>query len=69
MDLLSSYNIRFCFSGHDHRGNTAYISQTGFYTMKGMLDGPAEVPFAVVEVDGSDVRIHGFGGEISRGLF
>ncbi|MBK0123811.1 metallophosphoesterase [Pantoea sp. S61] len=68
VDLLYSYNIQFCFSGHDHRGNAAYIGQTGFYTMKGMLDGPSEVPFAVVEVDDNGVRIHGFGGEISRGL-
>ncbi|PJZ05889.1 hypothetical protein PRCB_03960 [Pantoea rodasii] len=68
VELLTSYNIQFCLSGHDHRGNTAYIGQTGFYTMKGMLDGAADVPFAVVELDDIGVRIHGFGGEISRGV-
>lgn len=66
VDLLTSYNIQFCFSGHDHRGNFARIGQTGFYTMKGMLDGPQDVPFAVVEISEDSVRVHGFGGEVSR---
>lgn len=66
VDLLTSYNIQFCFSGHDHRGNCAYIGQTGFYTMKGMLDGLSDVPFSVVEVTEGKVSITGFGGEISR---
>ncbi|WP_084934903.1 metallophosphoesterase [Pantoea rwandensis] len=66
VDLLTSYNIRFCFSGHDHRGNFARIGQAGFYTMKGMLDGPADAPFAVVEVTEDSVKVNGFGGEVSR---
>ncbi|ALV92285.1 MULTISPECIES: metallophosphoesterase [Pantoea] len=66
VDLITSYNIRFCFSGHDHRGNVARIGQTGFYTMKGMLDDPSNVPFAVVELSEERVSISGFGGEISR---
>ncbi|MGK3115444.1 metallophosphoesterase [Candidatus Pantoea formicae] len=66
VDLLTSYNIQFCFSGHDHRGNFARIGQTGFYTMKGMLDGPGDVPFAVVEINEDRVKVNGFGGEVSR---
>lgn len=66
VDLFTSYNIQFCFSGHDHRGNFARIGQTGFYTMKGMLDGPSDVPFAVVEVTEDGVKVNGFGSEVSR---
>lgn len=66
VDLFTSYNIQFCFSGHDHRGNFARIGQTGFYTMKGMLDGPGDVPFAVVEVTEDRVKVNGFGSEVSR---
>ncbi len=66
VDLFTSYNIQFCFSGHDHRGNFARIGQTGFYTMKGMLDGPGDVPFAVVEITEDRVKVNGFGGEVSR---
>lgn len=66
VDLFTSYNIQFCFSGHDHRGNFARIGQTGFYTMKGMLDGRGDVPFAVVEVTEDGVKVNGFGSEVSR---
>ncbi|WP_336778371.1 metallophosphoesterase [Pantoea sp. USHLN256] len=64
-ELLSSYNILCCFSGHDHRGGFARIGQTGFYTQKGMLDGAEDVPFAVVEIEGESVRVKGYGGEVS----
>lgn len=65
-DLLTSYNIQCCFSGHDHRGGSAIIGQTGFFTLKGMLDGAEDVPFAVVEIEGDVLRITGYGGEISH---
>lgn len=62
-ELLSSYNIHCCFSGHDHRGGFARIGQTGFYTLKGMLDGADEVPFAVVEIEGNEVIVKEYGVE------
>jgi 3',5'-cyclic AMP phosphodiesterase CpdA len=65
-ELFSSYNIHSCFSGHDHRGGSAIIGRTGFYTLKGMLDGAEDVPFAVVEIEGDSLRVTGYGGEISH---
>jgi len=65
VDLVTSYNIPCCFAGHDHKGNRAIISQTGFVTLKGMLNGPDAVPFAVVEITKDRVAIQGFGGEAS----
>lgn len=66
VDLLTRYNILHCFAGHDHRGNFARLGQTGFTTLKGMLDGADAVPYAVVEITQGKVSIQGFGGEISR---
>lgn len=65
-ELFSSYNIHGCFTGHDHGGSYARIGQTGFYTLKGMLDGAESIPFAVVEITGEEVRVLGYGGEISH---
>jgi 3',5'-cyclic AMP phosphodiesterase CpdA len=64
--LLSAYNIHGCFSGHDHRGGYTQQGQTGFFTLKGMLDGAKDVPFAVVEIEGDHLRVKGYGGEISH---
>ncbi|WP_343464719.1 metallophosphoesterase [Pantoea sp.] len=65
VDLVTSYNIPCCFAGHDHKGNRAMIGRTGFSTLKGMLNGPDTVPFAVVEISGERVTMQGFGGEAS----
>ncbi|AWQ21378.1 3',5'-cyclic adenosine monophosphate phosphodiesterase CpdA [Pantoea ananatis] len=67
VDLFTRYQVRACFAGHDHRGGYARILDTDFFIMKGMLDGPLDVPFAWVEADGEMLRVQGYGGEISRG--
>lgn len=67
VDLFTRYRVRACFAGHDHRGGYARIESTEFFIMKGMLDGPSDAPFALVEMDGDKLRLCGFGGEISRG--
>jgi len=64
--LFTAYNVQFCFAGHDHRGNFARIGQTDFYTMKGMLNGPDDVPFAVVEASEQGVNVTGYGSEVCR---
>ncbi len=66
VDLFTRYRVRACFAGHDHRGGYARIEHTEFFTMKGMLDGPSDAPFARVEIDDNTLRLHGFEGEVSR---
>jgi len=65
--LFTRYRVRACFAGHDHRGGYTCIDGTEFFTLKGMLDGPTAVPFAWVDITGDQLRVSGFGGEISRG--
>ncbi|MBM7345608.1 metallophosphoesterase [Pantoea coffeiphila] len=65
-DLLCRYQVRAYFAGHDHRGGYYRRGNTDFITLKGMLDGPDNVPFAVAELNGNRLIITGFGGEISR---
>lgn len=65
-ELFAAYRVKGCFSGHDHRGGYARIGETGFYTLKGMLDGADTVPFAVVEIEGDTLRVTGYGGETSH---
>lgn len=65
-ELLASYSVKACFSGHDHRGGYARIGGTDFYTLKGMLDGADAVPFAVVEIEGEALHVTGYGGEVSH---
>ncbi len=65
-DLLCRYQVRAYFAGHDHRGGYYRRENTDFITLKGMLDGPDNVPFAVAELSGTRLTIVGFGGEISR---
>lgn len=67
-DLLCRYQVRAYFAGHDHRGGYYRRGNTDFITLKGMLNGPDNVPFAVAELTGSTLMITGFGGEISRVL-
>ena len=65
-DLLCRYQVRAYFAGHDHRGGYYRRGNTDFITLKGMLDGPDNVPFAVAELNGNRLIVTGFGGEISR---
>ncbi|MTD28070.1 metallophosphoesterase [Erwinia sorbitola] len=65
-DLLCRYQVRACFTGHDHRGGYVRRENTDFVIMKGMLDGAKEVPFAIVEVVDGVVTVRGYGNEISR---
>lgn len=65
-DLLCSYGVRAYFAGHDHRGGYYRRGNTDFITLKGMLDGPDTVPFAVAELNGQQLTLTGYGGEISR---
>jgi len=65
-ELIAAYRVKACFSGHDHRGGYARIGETGFYTLKGMLDGADTVPFAVVEIEGDTLRVPGYGGDASH---
>jgi len=67
-DLLCRYQVRAYFAGHDHRGGYYRRGNTDFITLKGMLDGPDNVPFAVAELKGTLLTVTGFGGEISRVL-
>ncbi|MBP2168397.1 3',5'-cyclic AMP phosphodiesterase CpdA [Erwinia toletana] len=66
--LLCRYQVRAYFAGHFHRGGYHRIGNTDFITLKGMLDGSEETPFAVVEICGNQLKIEGYGTEISRDL-
>lgn len=68
VELLSSYNMQYCFFKHNHRDNVAQINQTGFYTMKRLLNGATDIPFAMVAIASGNVRINSCGGEISLTL-
>ncbi|MCQ4107109.1 metallophosphoesterase [Erwinia persicina] len=65
-DLLCRYQVRACFTGHDHRGGYVRRENTDFIIMKGMLDGAEDVPFAVVELLDGVLTVRGYGSEISR---
>lgn len=66
--LLCRYQVRAYFAGHNHAGGYNRIGNTDFITLKGMLDGSEETPFAVVEIRGNQLTIQGYGSEISREL-
>ncbi|KQN53827.1 MULTISPECIES: metallophosphoesterase [unclassified Erwinia] len=66
--LLARYRVRACFTGHDHRGGYARLDGTDFITLKGMLDGADDTPFAVVELLDGVLRVKGYGPEVSRVL-
>lgn len=65
-DLLCRYQVRACFTGHDHRGGYVRRDNTDFIIMKGMLDGAEEVPYAIVEILDGVITVRGYGNEISR---
>ncbi|WP_213991216.1 metallophosphoesterase [Sodalis sp. dw_96] len=66
--LLCRYQVRAYFGGHQHSGGYQRIDGTDFITLKGMVDGAEQTPYAIVELQGSALTLHGFGPEVSRRL-
>ncbi|QWA09309.1 metallophosphoesterase [Sodalis ligni] len=66
--LLCRYGVRAYFGGHQHGGGYQRIEGTDFITLKGMVDGEEQTPYAIVELRGSALTLHGRGPEISREL-
>lgn len=66
VDLLCRYQVRACFTGHDHSGGYVRVDRTDFITLKGMLDGVDDAPFAIVELLDGVLTVRGYGGEVSR---
>ncbi len=59
--LLLRYRARAYFGGHQHAGGHQRIEGTDFITLKGMVDGARSTPFAVVELCGKALTLHGYG--------
>lgn len=66
--ILKEYScVAAWFSGHDHRGG--YVERDGIHYMnfKGMVEAVSNA-YAVVTLDGDQMKIKGFGNEPSREL-
>ncbi|MEI6516723.1 MAG: phosphatase, partial [bacterium] len=66
--ILKEYScVAAWFSGHDHRGG--YVERDGIHYMnfKGMVEAVSNA-YAVVTLDGDQLKIKGFGNEPSREL-
>jgi 3',5'-cyclic AMP phosphodiesterase CpdA len=63
--LLKRYRARAYFAGHQHAGGYQRIDETDFITLKGMVDGAHDTPFAVVELCGKALTLHGYGTQNS----
>jgi predicted phosphodiesterase len=67
--LLTGYtNFAAYFCGHNHAGNFGEIDGRYFVNFKGMVDTAKENAFAIVDIHGDRIEIHGFGREDSRTL-
>jgi len=66
--LLCRYRVRAYFGGHQHGGGYQRINSTDFITLKGMVDGAEQTPYAIVELHGTALTLHGRGPELSRKL-
>ncbi|MEA9393438.1 metallophosphoesterase [Acerihabitans sp. TG2] len=66
--LLVKYRARAYFAGHQHAGGYQRIDGTDFITLKGLVDGARSTPFAVVELYGNTLTLHGYGTQHSLTL-
>jgi 3',5'-cyclic AMP phosphodiesterase CpdA len=64
--LLCRYGVRAYFCGHQHGGGYDRVGETDFITLKGMVDGEEQTPYAIVEIKGNELAITGRGPEESR---
>ncbi len=66
--LLASPAFAAWFNGHNHAGLYAERDGRHFVTLRGMVETPDETAWAIVSVEGRELRIDGRGREPSRVL-
>jgi predicted phosphodiesterase len=69
VELLSGHDNAVLFlSGHNHVGNYGHVGGTHFVNLKGLVETPDAVTYAIVDVHDDRIVIHGSGLEESRVL-
>jgi len=69
LELISNYHcVKAWINGHNHAGGYAFENGIHFITMKGMVDTESENAYSVLSFSEDEIKIEGFGREISRTL-
>jgi len=69
LETISNYHcVKAWINGHNHAGGYAYENGIHFITMKGMVDTESENAYSVLSFSEDEIKIEGFGREISRTL-
>jgi len=69
LETISNYHcVKAWINGHNHAGGYAYENGIHFITMKGMVDTESENAYSVLSFSEDEIKIEGFGRDISRTL-
>lgn len=69
VDLLTSHrHVVAYLNGHNHAGNYGEVGGLHFVNFAGMVDTASDNAYALVEIDGDQFTVTGFGREPSRSL-
>jgi len=66
--LFNHKCLKACINGHNHAGNYALKNGIHFITMRGMVDTETENAWSVITLSNDQIKIEGFGREVSRNL-
>jgi predicted phosphodiesterase len=69
LTLLKNYKgVKMWINGHNHKGNYGLFEDIHFVNVKGMVEGENELAWSVFDLYENEIRITGFGHEISARL-
>lgn len=66
LKTIKNYScVKAWINGHNHDGNYGMNENTHFINVKGMVDTEFDTPFSILKLTDNNIKIEGFGTEIS----